>query len=307
MARAVRYDRYGDVDVLDVVEVDPPTPVAGQAIVEIIATSINPGEIAVREGAFAQQWPTTFPSGQGSDLAGRVVALGDGVTELAVGDEVLGWTDERGAQAEYLAVPVDHLVRKPPALDWSAAGALFIVGVTAYATVRAVAPQQGETVVVSGAAGGVGSLAVQLAGRTGATVIGIAGPSNADWLRSHGVRPVAYGDGLADRLREAASGGVDAFIDTFGSGYVDLALELGVAPERIDTIIDFAAVDEHGVKGEGSASASDPTILAEVAQLVADGELHLEIAATYPLEEVRAAYTRLAERHTRGKIVLRLR
>jgi NADPH:quinone reductase len=129
-------------------------------------------------------------------------------------------------------------------------------------------------------------------------VLGIAGPANADWLTSIGATPVAYGDGLADRLRAAAPNGIDAFIDTFGSGYVELAVELGVDPQRIDTIIDVEAAQKYGVKTDASGEASNATVLAELAHLVADKELTLPITATYPLEQVREAYTRLGESAT---------
>ncbi|HEY2305651.1 MAG TPA: zinc-binding dehydrogenase [Streptosporangiaceae bacterium] len=131
------------------------------------------------------------------------------------------------------------------------AGGLFVAGTTAWGAVHAAQPKQGETVVIAGAAGGVGSLAVQLARRTGATVVGLASESNHEWLKSHGVIPVVYGDGVADRIRAAAPSGVDAFIDTHGGGYVELALALGVAAERIDTIADYAAAAKYGVKTDG--------------------------------------------------------
>ncbi len=304
MARAVRYDEYGDVDVLNVVDVAAPTPGPGELLVRVKAAGINPGEAKIREGALHDRFPATFPSGQGSDLAGVVQEVGAGVDQFAVGDEVIGFTDNRASQAELAVIEAAHATRRPPGVPWEVAGALFVAGATAWAAVRAVAPQSGETVVVAGAAGGVGSIAVQLAVRTGATVIGLAGESNHEWLRGHGVVPVTYGDGVADRIREAAPHGVDAFIDTVGTGYVELALELGVAPERIDTIADFAAIGKYGVKGDGNAAGASAATLAELAALIADGKLEVPIAATYPLDRVRDAYTELDQGHTRGKIVL---
>jgi NADPH:quinone reductase-like Zn-dependent oxidoreductase len=180
-----------------------------------------------------------------------------------------------------------------------------VVGATAWAAVRAVELKPGETVAVAGAAGGVGVLAVQLARRTGATVIGLASEPNHAWLRDHGAIPVTYGDGVGERIRDAAGGEVAAFIDLVGDGYVELALSLGVAPERIDTIADFAAIEEHGVKGDGSAVGASAEVLAELAALIAAGELELPIAATYPLERVREAYQELEQGHTHGKIVLK--
>jgi NADPH:quinone reductase-like Zn-dependent oxidoreductase len=304
MSRAVRYEKYGDVDVLKIEDVEPPQPAADQILVEVVAAGINPGEISVRVGAYHDMWPATFPSGQGSDFAGRVIEVGPSVTEFAVGDEVVGWSDWRSSQAEYVVVPADHLTKKPAALDWMRAGSLFVAGVTAYVSVRAVQPAEGETVVVSGAAGGVGVTAAQLARNTGARVLGIASERNAAWLRSVGITPIAYGDGLEDRIRQAAPDGVDAFVDTYGTGYVDLALALGVDKARINTIADFAAVQKYGVKSDGSSVGSDNEILAIVANELAWGRVSMPIAAIYPLEAVREAYTELGERHTRGKIVL---
>jgi NADPH:quinone reductase-like Zn-dependent oxidoreductase len=304
--RAVRFDHYGDIDVLNVVDVERPKPGAGEALVRVKAAGINPGEASIRKGLMAERWPATFPSGEGSDLAGVVEEVGPGVDSVAVGDEVIGWTDQRASHAELVAVPVKQLVPKPPGVSWEAAGALFVAGVTAYAAVRAVGVTKGDTVVVSGAAGGVGSLAVQLARNKGATVIGLASEANHEWLRSHGVIPVSYsGDGLADRIREAAGGSVDAFVDTFGGGYVKLAItELGVAPDRVDTIIDWGAAAEYGAKTEGSAAGSSPEILADLAGMIDRGELEVPIARAYPLDDVRDAYRELERRHTRGKIVL---
>ncbi len=200
-------------------------------------------------------------------------------------------------------VEEQHLTAKPAGVPWEVAGALFVAGATAYAAVRAVGLTEGDTVVVSGAAGGVGSLAVQLARRAGATVIGLASEAHHPWLAGHGVIPVTYGDGVADRIRQAA-GKVDAFIDTFGAEYVEVALELGVEPSRIDTIANFEAVARFGVKAEGNAAGASASVLAELAGLIAAGELEVPIAATFPLDRVQDAYRQLAEGHILGKIVL---
>jgi NADPH:quinone reductase-like Zn-dependent oxidoreductase len=302
--KAVRFDEYGGVDVLDVREVEDPVPGPGQVLVAVKAAGINPGEIAIREGRLDARWPATFPSGEGTDLAGVVRALGAGVSEFAAGDEVLGWTEQRASHAELAVVPVEQLTAKPAQVSWEVAGSLFVVGLAAYASVNAVAPHAGETVVVSAAGGGVGSVAVQLARRSGATVIGLAGEHSHEWLRRHDIVPVTYGDGQAERIRAAAGGMVDAFIDTFGGGYVDLAIELGVDPQRINTIADFEAVERLGVHGQGTHAIASAARLAQLAGLVADGSLELPIARTFPLEQVRDAYRELAARHTHGKIVL---
>ncbi len=199
----------------------------------------------------------------------------------------------------------DQLIRKPAGVPWEVAGSLFVAGTTAYAAVRAVGAGSGDTVIVSGAAGGVGSLTVQLARLAGATVIGLAGESNHQWLLEHGAIPVAYGDGVAGRIREVTDDHVDALIDTFGGGYVAMAIEeFGVAPARIDTIIDWAAAEQYGVKAEGTAAAANTEVLTELVELIDSGRLELPIARVFPLEEVRDAYLELERRHTRGKIVL---
>ncbi len=299
--KAVRFDRYGGIEVLQVAEVPMPEPSRGEALVKVKAASINPGEAKIREGLLHAMWPATFPSGEGSDLAGVVTKVGPGIETFTVGDEVIGFTDRRASHAEYVVVEAKNLTIKPAKVPWEVAGSLAIAGSTAYASVRAVSLKAGDTVAVSGAAGGVGSIAVQLARRAGAAVIGIASPANHEWLAAHGVKPESYGADLADRLREAR---IDALIDTHGGGYVKLAVELGVSRDRIDTIIDFAAAREYGAKAEGSSAALNAAVLAELATLIASGDLEVPIAATFPLDQVRAAFSRLAQGHIRGKIVL---
>ncbi|RSM35159.1 NADP-dependent oxidoreductase [Amycolatopsis balhimycina DSM 5908] len=305
MARAIRFDEYGDVEVLRVEDVPKPAPGRGQVLVEVRAAGINPGEAAIRRGFLHERFPATFPSGQGSDFAGVVTELGAGVEEIAVGDEVIGFVNTRSSHAEFVVAEAENLTPRPDGVPWEVAGSLFVAGTTAYAAVRAVSPRDGETVVVSGAAGGVGSLAVQLAKLAGATVIGLAGEANHAWLRELDVIPVAYGDGVLERIREAAPDGVHAFVDTFGSGYVELALHLGIHPGRIDTVIDRAAAAKYNVKTEGNAAAASAEVLRELSLLVDKGLLEVPVARVYALDEVRDAYRELEKRHTRGKIVLR--
>ena len=304
MPLGVRFDEYGDIDVLKVEEVARPVPGRGQVLVKVLAAGINPGEASIRKGLLDAIWPATFPSGEGSDLAGIVAEVGPDVTRFAVGDEVLGFVDTRSSHAELAVADVDHLVARPAGVPWEVAGSLFVVGTTAYAAVRAVSIAPGDTVVVSGAAGGVGSIVVQLASDRGGRVIGLASEGHHGWLAAHGVIPLVYGDGVADRIRSAAGGQVDAFIDTFGGGYVELAIGLGVAPDRIDTIIDRAAAAKYGTRTDGSAAAANAEVLAELAGMVAEGRLEIPIARTYPLTQVRQAFQDLEQRHTLGKIVL---
>ncbi|MEU5890570.1 NADP-dependent oxidoreductase [Streptomyces sp. NPDC047461] len=303
--RAVRFHAYGGIDVLRVEEVERPAPGPGQVLVEVRAAAIQPGEVMIREGARHGRWPAAFPSGQGSDLACVVVEAGAQVRGFAVGDEVLGFTHGRASHAEFVVVDDVNVVSRPQGLSWDVAGSLYVAGTTAYACVFAVDPGPADTVVVSGAAGGVGSLAVQLARHRGATVIGLASERNHAWLKERGVVPVAYGEGVAERIREACGGSVDAFIDTFGDGYVELAVELGVRPGRINTIRDWRAAARIGARTYGEGAAACAVVLGELARLAARGELEVTIARGYPLEGVRDAFRELERGHTHGKIVLR--
>lgn len=304
MPRAVQFDEYGGLDVLTVREVELRELGKEDVLVEVKAAGINPGEVSIRKGLLAEKWPATFPSGQGSDLAGVVKEIGIDVEGFAPGDEVLGWSWERSSQAEEVVVPADQLIRKPADLGWPEAGALYVVGVTAFAAVRAVDISAGDTVVVSAAAGGVGTITVQLLKVNGANVIGLASEDHHDWLREKGVTPVAYGEGALQRILEATPDGIDAFIDLYGPEYIDLAVELDVPPQKIETIISWERAEEIGAKTEGSSDASSPEILGEMAELVAAGKIEVPIAATYPLDEVREAFEQLEARHTLGKIVL---
>lgn len=304
MPRAVQFDEYGGLDVLTVREVELRELGKEDVLVEVKAAGINPGEASIRKGLLADKWPSTFPSGEGSDLAGVVKEVGIDVTGFAPGDEVLGWSEERSSHAEEVVVPAEQLVRKPADLGWPEAGALFVVGVTAFAAVRAVDISAGDTVVVSAAAGGVGTLVVQLLKVNGANVVGLASEDHHDWLRAKGVVPVTYGEGQLQRIVDATPDGIDAFIDLFGPDYIDLALQLDLPPEKIETIISFERAAEVGAKAEGSSTASTPEVLLEMAELVAAGKIEVPIAAEYPLDEVREAFEQLEDRHTLGKIVL---
>jgi len=274
--------------------------------VKVKAAGINPIETKIREGFLAAKWPATFPEGEGNDFAGVVDSMGPRVGNVAAGDEVIGFTNKRASHAEYVLVPGEQLTRRPARVPWEQAGALFVSGTTAYATVRAVSPRKGETLVVSSAAGGVGSIAVQLAVNAGARVIGLASEESHSWLNAKGVIPIDFSGDVAAKIRAAAGGPIDAFIDTFGHGYVDLAIGLGVKPDRIDTIVDFdgKVVNKYGVKNDGNLSAANAGVLAELAALIAEGHLEIPIVHVYKLDQVRAAFTKLEGRHSAGKIVL---
>ncbi|OON82523.1 NADP-dependent oxidoreductase [Streptomyces tsukubensis] len=305
--RAVRFHRYGDIDVLGVEDVEPRPLGPRDVQVRVRAAGINPGEAKIRTGALHAWLPAVFPSGQGSDLAGTVTATGAAVTGWMVGDPVLGWSWERSSHAEYVVVPEDQLVRKPDGLPWVAAGALYVAGSTAVASVAAVAPRAGETVVVSGATGGVGSLAVQLLRLRRANVVAVASARHQDWLESQGATRIGYGSGVAERLRRSiegdAGGTAHAFLDFHGGDYPRIALSLGVPPGRINTL-DHGAATALGTRSQGSAEGTGRTELAELAELAATGRIEVPISRTHPLAEVREAFAHLEHDHPLGKVVL---
>jgi NADPH:quinone reductase-like Zn-dependent oxidoreductase len=273
VARAVRFGRYGSPEVLEIVDVDKPDPGAGEVMVEVMAAGLNPVETAIREGRYADQWPADFPAGQGSDFAGFIVALGSGVTGWHVNDAVLGHT-VRGSQSTYVVVPARNIVRKPAHLSWEVAGSLFVAASIAWKAVQSVDPRPGKTVLVHAAAGGVGSIAAQLARLRGAKVIGTASPTSFDYLRQWGVIPVEYGPGFEERLARIAPEGIDAELEHVGDA-------------------SLANVD-----------STDLHALEVVAQLVADRKIVVPIAAIYPFSRVQDAYRELEAGHAHGKIVL---
>jgi NADPH:quinone reductase-like Zn-dependent oxidoreductase len=304
-SRAVRFNRYGGTEVLEVVQIPRPQPGRGQVLVEVVAAATNPGEIAIRQGTFAERWPAEFPEGQGNDYSGTIATVGPGVEGFSPGDPVMGFAPRR-AQAEHVLTDQQRLAIKPAEVGWATAATLPGVGATAVASVDAVGVAEGDTVVVSAAAGGVGVLAAQLARRAGARVIGTASERNFDFLRGLGITPIRYGPDLAARIRGLAPEGVQAYLDNFGDGNVAVAVELGIARTRINTIADPEA-PRFGVRTAAQEQADSPTRWRELAALVAQGDLVVPIHGTYPLDRVRDAYDELARRHTRGKIVLQIR
>jgi NADPH:quinone reductase-like Zn-dependent oxidoreductase len=301
MSRFVRYEQFGGPEVLEVVDVEPPCPGPGEVRVRVLSAGLNPVDFKIFRGTpAAEAYGASLPSGVGNDFAGIIDEIGDGVTVWTPGDEVLGGL-RHFAMADFVIVAASGaLIRKPAALDFDTAGALSIAGRTAWASVGAIAPTPADSVLVSAAAGGVGVLAAQLALRAGASVIGTAGESNQDFLRSLGVTPLLYGPGLADRIRQVAPGGVTAVLDNHGSETVALALELGVRPERINTI---AAHGISGVQTVGGAAAG-LSELERIARMLSEGEIVLPIDSVFPIERVGEAYERLEAGHVCGKVVV---
>lgn len=302
MARAAQYDRTGGPEVLGIVEIPTPEPGEGRVVVRVAAAGLNPYDAKVRSGFIPSD--ASFPRRIGSDVAGTVIAVGadaaywDG-TPVAVGDEVFG--SAAGSAAEVAVAQAKNIARRPEGLPVEVAGSLNVAGLTAV-SVRATVPTgEGDTVLVGGAAGAVGLVAAQLAVAAGATVIGTASERNHDLLRSVGVVPVAYGDGLADRVR--AAGAVTAVYDCHGRDALDAGIELGVVPDRMVAIAAYDAIDELGVHNVERA-ARTPANLRRLGERIAAGEIVFPVAQTFPLDEIVAAFEALESSHAPGKIVV---
>ncbi|MEU9731524.1 NADP-dependent oxidoreductase [Streptomyces sp. NPDC048002] len=301
MATAIAFSAYGGPEKLSPLEIDEPDAGPGEVRVRVRAAGVNPVDVKLRRGDFAGTVAVTFPQRLGNEFAGVIDQVGADVTAFAVGDEVLGFT-AMAAYTEVLTVPAGSVAAKPAALSWEVAGALSAVGQTACNALQELKVASGETLLVHAAAGGVGTVAVQLARRLGARVIGTASERNHAYLRSLGAEPVVYGAGLVERVRALAPDGVDVVLDAVGGPAVDASLELVADRTRIGTTVDQRAADEHGIlRLRGSRSTE---ILAELAGLAAGGELELPVAAVHPLTAAAQAHREVEGGHVRGKVVL---
>ncbi|OXM48091.1 NADP-dependent oxidoreductase [Amycolatopsis alba] len=299
--RAIAFTEYGDSGVLHVLERELPEPGPGQVRVAVRAAGVNPIDWKIRAGLMAAVFPATFPAVPGGDVAGVIDAVGEGVSGFAVGDEVLGRGN--GGYTEFTLADPAGLTRKPEALSWELAAALPVVVSTAYRALNLLDLSEGETLLIDGAAGGVGTIAVQLAVARGLTVVGTASEANHEYLRSLGAVPVQYGEGLAERVRTVAPQGLDASFDASGHSLATL-VELTGGPKRVVSIAAADAAD-HGVRfTSGSPAEQVPGSLAEGAALAAEGKLTLPISRVYPLAEAGAAQDESAAGHVRGKLVL---
>lgn len=303
MTRAAQFAEYGDSSVVKVVEVPAPTPGPGQVRLSVRAAGVNPIDWKIIAGFMREQMPLSLPAGAGGDVAGVVDEVGPDVTEFAVGDEVLG-ASATGAFAEYALADAAALVRKPETVSWDVAGSLAGAGGTAYAVLKKLDVQAGRTLLIHAAAGGVGTFAVQLAVARGAQVIGTASERNHDYLRSLGATPVAYGDGLLDRIREAAPQGVDAVLDASGRGEIPLSIELTGDPARVLSLVAFDAADTGIQLHVGGAGGELVDALHELTSLIEQGRLTVTVSRTYSLDDVAAALDDSRTGHATGKLVV---
>lgn len=306
--RAITYSRYGGSDVLELTE--QPTPKVGpdSVLVRVKAASVNPVDWKVRAGYLDPLMDTVFPVVPGWDVAGVVERVGLDTPELSVGEEVYGYVRKDwmhgGTFAELVAAPVRTLARKPASLTFEEAAAVPLAGLTAYQSIERTGVRAGQTVLVHAAAGGVGQFAVQIAAARGARVIGTASEKNHEHLRSLGAEPVTYGEGLADRVRALAPGGVDVVLD-FGSDDL-VATTRAVLAEggTVASIVEAAARDELG--GQYVWVRPSSADLDALSALADEGRLRVDVAQVFDLADAAAAHEASQTGHVRGKVVVRV-
>lgn len=299
----VEYDRPGDADVLELRARPLPAPGPGEVTVEVITSGISHIDGFIRSGREDAWGDDPWPRRSGSDFAGIVVAVGDGVTRWRRGDDVVGHV-RAGAHAAYVTVPQATLVAKPRGVTWETAGGLYLAGATALDTLDDVRVGADDVVVISAAAGGVGSIEAQIARHRGATVIGTCGDRNFDYLRQVGITPVRYGEGIADRIRAAAGKPVTVMIDNFGQDGRALADELGVPETRYRSSEDRRRTELALLADDAEALSRGTRLLEEVVRLAERRAFTVLVSGFYPLAEIAEAYLDLSRLHARGKVIL---
>jgi NADPH:quinone reductase-like Zn-dependent oxidoreductase len=296
--KAVAFNQFGGPEVLELVDLPDPHPGPRQVRVAVRAAGVNPSDWKKRKGSMDRELPQTI----GYEAAGVVDELGEGIEDVAVGDRVFGLSAEGSAQAE-LAV-LSYYAPIPPSLDFPGAAALPAASETATRALDQLGVASGSTLLINGASGSVGSAAVQLAVVRGARVIGTASPANHDYLRSLGAEPVAYGEGLVERVRALAPGGVDVALDVAGSGVLPELIRLAGGAEHVITIADFAGAQEYGVRFSSGDAGRAVHALGEIGELIESGRFSLPVVQTFPLAKVAEAHRVSEGGHVRGKLVL---
>jgi NADPH:quinone reductase-like Zn-dependent oxidoreductase len=297
--KAVQFSQFGGPEVLELVELADPEPAAGQIRIAVRAAAVNPIDWKVRSGSMGGELPMTT----GREVAGVVDAVGDGVDDVKPGDDVFGFAAGGGGAAE-LALSSDY-ARIPPSLDYAHASALPVAVETAVRTLDLVGVGAGVTLLVNGAAGAVGSAAVQIACDRGARVIGTASEGNHEYLCSLGAEPTTYGDGLVERVRELVPDGIDAALDAAGGGALPALVELAGGPDRVVTIADYQGAQETGARFSGGMGTGRAVhALAEIGALIEAGRFSLPVAETFALDQIGEAHRLSEAGHVRGKLVL---
>jgi NADPH:quinone reductase-like Zn-dependent oxidoreductase len=304
--RAISYDHYGDPDVLMLSELPDPKVGPGEVLVRVRSAAVNPVDWKVAAGYLDGMMATVFPVVPGWDVAGVVERVGLDTPEFAPGDEVIAYARkdyvQGGTLAELVTVPVRALARKPASLDWHQAAGLPLAGLTAYQLLSRLGLSAGETVLVHAAAGGVGTLAVQIAQARRARVIGTASEANHAALRDLGAEPVEYGDGLADRVRALAPDGVDVVVDFIG-GVLDTTLAVLKDGGRHGSIVDGDVAAKGGLYAWVRPNGADLQALADLAD---EGRLTVPVAQVFPLEKAAEAFRTSQGGHVRGKIAIEI-
>ncbi|MGC5170202.1 NADP-dependent oxidoreductase [Microbacterium sp. DT81.1] len=296
------YDTYGDAGVLQARKRDLPAPQSREVTVEVISSALNHIDGFIRDGR-EEEWTEEWPRRSGSDFAGVVIARGDEVTRFPVGSSVIGHVSS-GAHATFLNVDHGVLVLKPREVSWEVAGGLYLAGATALATLDQLRIGAGDTVVISAAAGAVGSIEAQVAKYRGARVIGTCGVRNFDYLRQIGITPIQYGEGIAERIRRVAGGPVTAMIDNFGKDGRDLAIELGVPMQRYRSSADRRDLELQLLGDDLESVAAGTDLLRRASELARVRAFTLLASGVYPLTDIVEAYADLARLHARGKVVV---
>jgi NADPH:quinone reductase-like Zn-dependent oxidoreductase len=300
--KTIVFGTFGGTEVLHEAETEIPEPGPGQVRVRVQAVGVNPVDGKIRSGTMEAIFPTTLPAVPGGEIAGIVDAVGEDVDHLKEGDEVLGWSDT-GSYAQYALASATVLALKPAGLDWTHAAALPVASDGADRVLDLLDIKTGETLLIHGASGALGTVAVQLAVARGAHVIGTAGPTNQEYVTSLGATALVYGDGLVERVRALTPNGVDAVLDAAGKGALEDSITLRGGTDRIVTTADFRARELGIVFAEGPQRRSAAR-LAELARQAADGTLAITVGATYPLTDAAKAQQASDAGHSRGKLVL---
>lgn len=297
--KAARFSQFGGPEVLEIVDLPDPHPGPGQIRVAVHAAGVNATDSKRRQGLHGGELPQTL----GAEVAGVVDEVGEGVTDVSVGDRVFGICDEgTGGSAELVLLP--YYAPIPASLGFADAAVLPVAIEVATRTLDALGVGAGSTLLVNGAAGGIGCAAVQLAAERGARVIGIDGPARLDYLRALGAEPVTYGEGLVERVRALAGDGVDLALDIAGNGVLPELIELAGSAKHVMTIADFAGAQEHGVRFSRGEDGRALHALAGIGELIEAGRFWLPVARTFPLAEIAQAHRVSESGHGPGKLVL---
>ena len=299
--KAVQFNEYGGPEVLHVVDIDEPHAGPGQVRIAVRAAGVNPSDWKRLAGQYRDFEEVTFPSGIGVEASGVVDEVGPGVSNVSVGDAVFGCGENTMAMAQYALLT--HWAHKPDDVSFEVAGGLPVIADTATRALDEVGVKSGETLLVSGAAGGIGSAVVQFARLRGITVIGTASAPKHDYLRGLGAIATTYGPGLAERVRDLTPGGVDAALDLAGSGIIPELIEIVGDPSHVLSVADFSA-EQQGAKFSHGPPKDLERVMADVARLCSVGAFRLRVEQAFPLDQTREAQELSAKGHVTGKLII---